>query len=208
MPAHLTCMSITSFPAISLATVSSLVVFFTACNRSKMPPPPPAISSAPPIDPATAPVAAPPPPSPKAPESIAWDLPKGWSEARGNGMRFATLKPPVPGKLDVSVVTLPGLAGGELDNVNRWRSQIGLAPIDDPTRAHMRQDVPSKAGAIALYDFATAGANQQRMIAAILFTGERSWFFKMVGDETAVAAARPGFYKLIESLRLPAEPNR
>jgi hypothetical protein len=208
MPAHLTCMRLTSFPAMSLATVSSLIVSFTACNRSKMPPPPPTMSSAPPINPATAPVPAPPPPSFNAPESIAWDLPKGWSEARGNGMRFATLKPPVPGKLDVSVVTLPGQAGGELDNVNRWRSQIGLAPVDDPTRAHMRQDVRSKAGTIALYDFATAGANQQRMIAAILFTGERSWFFKMVGDEAAVAAARPGFHKLIESLRLPAEADR
>jgi hypothetical protein len=195
-----------SLPSL-LVTVSALMVLFTACNRSKMPPPPPTISSAPPINPAMAPVPAPPPPSPNAPESIAWEVPKGWSESRGSGMRFATLKPPVDGKIDVSVISLLGLAGGELDNVNRWRGQIGLGPVDDPTREHMRQDVVSKAGTVAVYDFATVGANQQRMLAAILFTGQRSWFFKMVGDEAAVAAAKPAFYKLIESLRLPSGPN-
>ena len=61
--------------------------------------------------------------------TLTWTLPKGWTETRAEGVRYATLKPAAPGKVDVSVVVLPGPAGGELANVNRWRGQIGLAAI-------------------------------------------------------------------------------
>jgi len=176
-----------------------------ACNRGRPVPPPPTMGALPADRTAPLPTpVVPPPPAPQGHDALGWDLPKSWSESRGSGMRFATLKPPVEGKIDVSVVTLPGLAGGELGNVNRWRNQIGLPPIDDAERAHMRQDVASKAGTIALYDFASSGANQQRMIAGMLFTGDRSWFLKMVGDDAAVAATRPDFLKLLQSLRLPS----
>jgi len=77
----------------------------------------------------------PPPSMPAGADSLAWDLPKGWTEARAGGMRLATLKPPVTGKIDVSVIVLPGTAGGELANVNRWRGQIGLQPVDEAGRA-------------------------------------------------------------------------
>ncbi|MGC3999261.1 MAG: hypothetical protein QM767_18210 [Anaeromyxobacter sp.] len=64
------------------------------------------------------------PPPPPVEGGLRWSLPQGWTEARGGGgMRFATLKPAVPGKVDVSVVVLSGAAGGELANVNRWRNQ-------------------------------------------------------------------------------------
>ncbi len=69
-------------------------------------------------------------PAPVAADSgLRWTLPQGWKEVQGGGpMRYATLTPPVAGKLDVSVIVLPGPAGGELANVNRWRNQIGLPP--------------------------------------------------------------------------------
>jgi hypothetical protein len=118
-------------------------------------------------------------------------------------MRFATLKPPGAGKVDISVVMLPGLVGGELGNVNRWRGQIGLDPVDEAGRARMRQEVVAKAGTISLYDFAAEGADAQRMLAGLLFVGGHSWFFKMVGDKAATEAARPAFLKLLGSLHFP-----
>ena len=52
-------------------------------------------------------------PLPPAPATaLKWTLPKGWTEERTGGMRFATLKPPTVGKVDASVVVLPGAAGG------------------------------------------------------------------------------------------------
>ena len=73
----------------------------------------------------------PPPPTPTGASALRWTLPQGWQESLTGGMRYASLKPPVPGRIDGSVVVLPGPAGGELANVNRWRGQIGLAAIDE-----------------------------------------------------------------------------
>jgi hypothetical protein len=146
----------------------------------------------------------PPPPVPTGAEAIQWDLPKGWTEARTGGMRFATLKPPAAGKIDVSVIMLPGPAGGELGNVNRWRGQIGLPPVDDAGRAQIRKGVKSKAGEISLYDFASDGPGKQRMIAGLLFADGKSWFVKMVGDNDPVEATRADFVKLLGTLRFPA----
>jgi hypothetical protein len=144
-----------------------------------------------------------PPPTPTGADALAWKLPKGWTEARAGGMRFATLKPSTPGKVDVSVVMLPGAAGGELPNVNRWRGQIGLPPVDEASRAQLRKEVKSKAGAISLYDFTNDAANQQRMVVGLLLVDGRSWFLKMVGDASAVEPARADFLALLETLHSP-----
>src|SRR5256885_16234378 len=64
------------------------------------------------------------PPNPSG--GLRWTLPKGWTQKEAGGMRFATLKPPAA-QVDVSVIVLPGPAGGELANVNRWRAQLGLS---------------------------------------------------------------------------------
>ena len=161
--------------------------------------------------PAPAPVAAPPPgmagdvPAPPRPQgggALAWTLPKAWTETRGgDSMRFATLKPPVEGRVDVSVTVLPGAAGGELANVNRWRGQIGLPPLDQAALAGARRAVATKAGEVSLYDFTSEGQARSRVIAGLASAGGNAWFIKMTGDERAVAAARPDFIRIVESLR-------
>jgi hypothetical protein len=142
-----------------------------------------------------------PPPAPD--QGLRWTLPRGWTDERqGGGMRYATIKIPVKGRIDASVVVLPGPAGGELMNVNRWRGQIGLDPIDDAALAAARREVRSKAGAISLYDFTSDGQKKSRLIAGILEAGGSTWFVKVTGDADAVSAARPDFLSLLGSLRL------
>ena len=34
-------------------------------------------------------------------------------------------------KVDISIVTFPGTGGSDADNVNRWRRQIGLPPVEE-----------------------------------------------------------------------------
>jgi hypothetical protein len=144
-------------------------------------------------------VAAPPRPE----HGLRWKLPRGWTEAPAGSMRYATLKPPVQGKIDVSVTVLPGPAGGELANVNRWRNQIGLGPLDEASLAKARKVVKSAAGAVSLYDFAGSGEKGSRMIAGLLLASDgNSWFLKMVGDDAPAAAARADFLAMLESLRL------
>ena len=61
-----------------------------------------------------------------------WTLPESWQETKESGQRTATLSVEVDGqKLEVSVIQLASGPAEEslLDNVNRWRGQMGLAPI-------------------------------------------------------------------------------
>ncbi len=145
--------------------------------------------------------------APPAPSEggLRWTLPAGWKEAQGGSqMRYATLTPPVQGKLDVSVIRLPGPAGGELANVNRWRNQIGLAPIGEADLAPARKVVKTAAGDLAVYDFTSEGAKKTRTVAGLASIQGETWFVKMTGDAEAVASAAPAFLDLLGSLRLEA----
>ena len=116
-------------------------------------------------------------------------------------MRYATLTPPVAGRIDASVVVLPGPAGGELANVNRWRGQIGLPPLDEAALAKARKVVKTKAGPLRVYDFASEGATPNRLVAGLTEAKGDTWFVKITGDAAAVGAAREDFMKLLGSLR-------
>ena len=133
-----------------------------------------------------------------------WTLPKGWSATLVGGMRYATLTAPVKGHVDVSIVVLPGPAGGELANVNRWRGQLGLGPIDEPQLATSRTAIKSKAGPLSLYDFTGEGEKKSRMLAGLGMFDGSSWFVKMVGDADAVAAGKADFVHILESLHFDA----
>ncbi len=144
------------------------------------------------------------PASPSGGDALAWNLPKGWTQSRSpGGMRYATLVPPAtPGKLDVSVVVLPGPAGGELANVNRWRGQIGLPPLDEAALGAQRRAVKTRAGDVSLYDFTSEGGKKTRVVAGFTVARGNTWFVKMTGDADAVATRRGEFVNLLESLRL------
>jgi hypothetical protein len=143
-----------------------------------------------------------PAPAPTGKSTLRWKLPEGWTEAESSGMRFATLKAPVNGKLDISVTMLVGTAGGELANVNRWRGQIGLSPVEESQLGPSRKVVKTPAGEVALFDFVGEGEKKSRMLAGCLSSPDgNSWFLKMVGDDAAVGAARANFMRLLETLR-------
>lgn len=146
-------------------------------------------------------VPAPPRPSPQG--ALKWTAPKGWTEQEGTGMRFATLVPPGPGKAEMSVIMLPGPAGGELANVNRWRGQIGLPPIDEAALAAARKVVKSKAGNVSVYDFTSEGGVKSRMVVGLLTAPDgNTWFLKLMGEADPVGKAKPAFMKYLETLHL------
>ena len=143
------------------------------------------------------------PPPPIVKGALKWSLPKGWSEEPGGGMRFATFKAPYPGKLEATVVVLPGPAGGELANVNRWRGQISLPALDEAALVKARTVLKTKAGAMNVYDFTSEGQAKSRMIAGYITTPDgNTWFLKLTGDAAPVAQAKPDFSRILESIHL------
>jgi hypothetical protein len=136
---------------------------------------------------------------------LAWTLPAGWTQAAGGGqMRYATITPPGGGKAQVTVFRLPGEVGGELANVNRWRGQLGLGALSQDQLPSARKMMKTAAGDLAVYDFSSEGAMKGRTVAGFASVEGETWFLKLSGDASAVAAAQPKFLELLRSLRLEA----
>lgn len=152
----------------------------------------------------------PPPPQQNPANALGWTLPQGWTEQKAGGMRYATLTPPQDlGKVELSVVTLPGQAGGELANVNRWRGQLGLEPLDEAGLAATKKVQPTPAGQLAVFDFASTGEKKTRMVAGILLSPSGdAWFLKLNGDEAAVAAQLPTFQTFLTTLHFGPSPQK
>ncbi|MBI1349253.1 hypothetical protein GC163_23535 [bacterium] len=98
----------------------------------------------------------------------AWQLPEGWQQQPGSGMRFATMQVGTDPALELSVIALPGggpdLADQILSNVNRWRGQLSLPPVDEDQLKADAQEVTTADGTKATFvDY--AGKTQDSQMA-------------------------------------------
>jgi hypothetical protein len=74
-----------------------------------------------------------------------WTLPDGWTEKPGSGIRHATLAIAGDKPLEVTVIVLPKSGDDAeylLANINRWRGQLRLAPIEAQALASESSRVP------------------------------------------------------------------
>ena len=140
---------------------------------------------------------------------IQYKRPGDWQEAPPGEMRAASFR--VAGKdnkqADVSVVPLPGLAGSDLDNVNRWRGQVGQPAVSEAELAKLAQPVEVAGQSASLYE--QAGANpgsgdKTRILAAIARRDGVAWFFKMTGEDDLVVQQKPAFIEFLKSVTFPA----
>src|SRR5690606_29014665 len=68
---------------------------------------------------------APPPP-------ISWKTPSTWVQINPTPLRvgnFTITEGDL--KAEMAIIPFPGQVGGELENVNRWRGEIGLRPVNE-----------------------------------------------------------------------------
>ena len=144
-------------------------------------------------------------PQPDASPGLTWKLPAGWEEVAPGEMRVASFR--IKGQngkqADVSIVPLPGTAGGEFKNVNRWRGQVGQAPIMEADLAQLAQPVEIAGQPAQLYEQAGKAPNSEgetRILAAIQLRDEMAWFFKMTGDDSLVTEQKPAFIEFLKSL--------
>lgn len=143
------------------------------------------------------------PDRPKGSAALAWALPDGWSEEAGSGLRIATLRPAKYPSIEVTIVALEGEVGGELANVNRWRGQIGLPPVDAVALDVARKKVASRAGEVVVHEL--AGPSGTGIIAGIVPSrGTYTWFIKLTGDTASLPSVKASFYRWIGGLRFGA----
>jgi hypothetical protein len=147
------------------------------------------------------------PPLPEAePASLTYTTPPGWKELPAGGFRKAAFKV-VEGdqEAEVTVIPLGGQAGSILANVNRWRGQLGLEPVDE---AQLQKDLhmAEVAGQAAPYVDLTGpekAGGRQRTLAAALLHGGQTWFFKITGAAELVGRQRNNFERFLASVHFP-----
>lgn len=135
-----------------------------------------------------------------------FDVPEGWSDVGVSGMRLASLK--VGSASECYIIRLSGDGGGLAGNVNRWRGQLGLEPIGDAELAGMPK-VACLGGMASLFDATgsytgMSGENFQeaRMLGALIFLPDVSYFIKLVGPTNEVAPEGQHFQAFLASLEV------
>ncbi len=106
------------------------------------------------------------------------------------------------GEVRITVTALKGDGGGVLPNINRWRNQLGLAPVaridDQPT-----QRIGGQAMVVDLLAADDGSGARQRMVVATLPRQGNTLFIKMAGINEAVEKEKQAFEQLVLSSGSP-----
>ena len=142
--------------------------------------------------------------------AIQWAAPAGWQSQPASGMREASFLVPGAGgaSADVSVVSFPGTGGDDLANINRWRSQLKLAPVAAAELSAQIQSLKTTAGEFVIADFAGVVPDKgaTRLLGAWLRRPDRVWFFKMMGPADLVETQKAAFTGFLQSVTLAEAP--
>ena len=142
--------------------------------------------------------AKPPPPGPDV-ASPTWAKPAGWAEKPRTAMRLGNFTAR-DGQAEITLMTFPGDVGGLLANVNRWRGQSGLPPVDAAGLASATERV-SVAGTPATLVEAVGDKNGS--ISVYHPVGNQTWFYKITGPSAVVTAEKGAFMEFLQSIRFP-----
>src|SRR5208283_5637634 len=95
--------------------------------------------------------------------SLRWNPPADWQSKPGSAMRKGSFA--VGGGAEVAITAFPGDVGGVLANVNRWRGQAGLAPVDEASLGQVTTAIESNGLHFLLVD---AEGGSAPIVAALL----------------------------------------
>jgi len=143
-----------------------------------------------------------------APEINVGTPPADWKAKPPSPMRLASFE--ADGNngavADISLVLLSGPAGGILDNVNRWQSQLGQPEFTEESLARKVEHLSLPLGELTLVDLQglPAGADAAkdgRIIGAMVAHEGATFFFKMRGNTELVGAQKDAFVKWVGTVR-------
>jgi hypothetical protein len=132
---------------------------------------------------------------------LKYEAPSEWTPGKPNAFSLAAFKV-VEGDKQVEITV--STAGGDLlANVNRWRGQVKLPPID----ATELSKVATKIGTLgSTGDYVAIvgpdSANRETILGVQADAGGRTWFVKLKGDSELAAREKPRFESFVKSLYL------
>jgi len=137
--------------------------------------------------------------------NLRWEAPADWQSKPASALRKATyVLPDASGaSAELAITAFPGAVGGELANVNRWRGQLQLPPIDEAALAGAVTRLTVHSLPVAVVEFTGGPGGAQRLLGAIVIHGDATWFFKLTGPDAVVAAEKPAFLAFLQTLSPP-----
>ena len=134
------------------------------------------------------------------------DVPSNWKEKAPGPMVLKSYTVPGSkgGQATVAISSFPGDVGGKLGNVNRWRGQFGLGPVDESQLNTAAQDIDTQGGKGYVVDIDGTDARTgkpARLVAAAIRHEGNTWFYKLSGDKSTVEESKESFLKFVKTVR-------
>jgi len=98
----------------------------------------------------------------------------------------------------ITVSPLSGPVGGVMANVNRWRAQLGLEPIDAGRLDTIARSIDVAGKPASAVDLS---GKTDRLLGVIVPRGETTWFIKMKGPGDLVGEQKAAFDGFVKSIR-------
>jgi len=137
---------------------------------------------------------------------LTWTKPEGWVEKPATDFRVASYAagPTDRESVDISINVFTSRAGGVLANVNRWRSQLGLRPVEKTDLQETVTPITIAGSSGSFIDLVGTPTNgdETSIVGAIVSIGARTWFFKMTGPKNAVESQRDAFGEIVASAQI------
>ena len=135
-----------------------------------------------------------------------WHVPAGWQEVSGGQFLLAkfTIAGDAGATAAVNVSSSPGEGGGLVGNVNRWRGQLGLAPLsdDDVNQLVTAIDVAGgKASRVDLSGSDVRTGQPVRLIGVIVPQSGQTWFYKLMGNAKVVDGQKDAFTQFVQGVK-------
>jgi hypothetical protein len=136
---------------------------------------------------------------------LSWTAPAAWQTRPASAMRKATFI--IPGasadeQAELAVTAFPGDVGGLLANVNRWRGQLQLAPVDAAALHSTLTHLDINTLHVELVELVGPEApERKRVLGAIVPVKGSTWFFKLTGPDAFVAAKKTDFIGFLQTLK-------
>lgn len=133
---------------------------------------------------------------PDAPNPPKYDKPGEWVEGKPNGVAVVSLQVEDGG--EKAGITITPAGGNQLDNVNRWRKQLGLDPVGKDELARNAQQVVVGSQTGQLFEISN---DDLTIFGVIVDVQGQSWFIKLVGNKGLADRERPRFVEFLNSLK-------
>lgn len=140
-----------------------------------------------------------------------WQIPASWTELDHSSFLVAKFRATGDGgaQADINVSMSAGNGGGLLPNVNRWRGQLSMGPLDQAGLDKVSTTIDLTGGKATVVDISGAEAEnggKARCVGVMVPLANETWFYKLMGSDTVVAREKEALLKFVRSVKYTHAP--